>query len=166
MTEAYWEYQLKPCVETHDMLHNLLLHTGMAEAYWEYQLQTRCYTSYVIHHASHMFPSPHTGMAEAYWEFQLKPWDVCAGVIILKEAGGAITTIDNQMYRCVAGKDGEVSFFYCCQVKQPLRPRPPPPSTPHLTSSEFWAVLTVSSQPPSERGMAVQVRGCSRGAGQ
>lgn len=72
-------------------------------------------------------------MAEAYWEYQLKPWDVCAGVIILKEAGGAITTIDNQMYRCVAGKDGGVSFLL---RPSQAAPAPPPPAsfhpTPHL----------------------------------
>ncbi|GAX77080.1 hypothetical protein CEUSTIGMA_g4526.t1 [Chlamydomonas eustigma] len=38
------------------------------------------------------------GMAESYWEYLLKPWDTCAGVIILTEAGGKVTTLDGQLY--------------------------------------------------------------------
>ena len=40
------------------------------------------------------------GIAEAYWEYRLKPWDVCAGVLILEEAGGKVTTMDGLPYRC------------------------------------------------------------------
>eukprot|EP00195_Chlamydomonas_chlamydogama_P007859 CAMPEP_0202892436 /NCGR_PEP_ID=MMETSP1392-20130828/2159_1 /ASSEMBLY_ACC=CAM_ASM_000868 /TAXON_ID=225041 /ORGANISM="Chlamydomonas chlamydogama, Strain SAG 11-48b" /LENGTH=300 /DNA_ID=CAMNT_0049576379 /DNA_START=92 /DNA_END=994 /DNA_ORIENTATION=- len=38
------------------------------------------------------------GIAEAYWEYRLKPWDVTAGVIILEEAGGRVTTMDGLPY--------------------------------------------------------------------
>lgn len=38
------------------------------------------------------------GVVEAYWEFDLKPWDVCAGAIILQEAGGKLTTMDGSPY--------------------------------------------------------------------
>jgi myo-inositol-1(or 4)-monophosphatase len=38
------------------------------------------------------------GMVESYWEYLLKPWDTCAGVIILTEAGGKVTTLDGQAY--------------------------------------------------------------------
>jgi myo-inositol-1(or 4)-monophosphatase len=31
------------------------------------------------------------GRAEVFWEFALKPWDMAAGVLILREAGGACT---------------------------------------------------------------------------
>jgi myo-inositol-1(or 4)-monophosphatase len=31
------------------------------------------------------------GRFDAYWEENLKPWDVAAGSLILKEAGGKIT---------------------------------------------------------------------------
>jgi fructose-1,6-bisphosphatase/inositol monophosphatase family enzyme len=41
----------------------------------------------------------HPGMVESYWEYLLKPWDTCAGVIILTEAGGKVTTLDGQAYR-------------------------------------------------------------------
>ena len=35
------------------------------------------------------------GRFEGYWERDLKPWDVAAGYIIMKEAGGFITDIDD-----------------------------------------------------------------------
>ncbi|KAE8656198.1 Phosphatase IMPL1 [Hibiscus syriacus] len=34
------------------------------------------------------------GVAEAYWEYRLKPWDMAAGVLIVEEAGGAVTRMD------------------------------------------------------------------------
>lgn len=32
------------------------------------------------------------------WGSRLKPWDVCAGVLIVEEAGGRVTTMDGQPY--------------------------------------------------------------------
>ncbi|OWM72743.1 hypothetical protein CDL15_Pgr024795 [Punica granatum] len=34
------------------------------------------------------------GIVEAYWEYRLKPWDMAAGVLIVEEAGGAVTRMD------------------------------------------------------------------------
>jgi len=31
------------------------------------------------------------GRFDAFWEYDLKPWDVAAGAIIVKEAGGVVT---------------------------------------------------------------------------
>ncbi|MBI3176498.1 MAG: inositol monophosphatase, partial [Chloroflexi bacterium] len=28
---------------------------------------------------------------EGYWEFRLKPWDIAAGVLMVREAGGRVT---------------------------------------------------------------------------
>ena len=42
---------------------------------------------------------PHTGIVEAYWEYELKPWDTCAGVVVLTEAGGRVTTLEGGEYR-------------------------------------------------------------------
>ena len=39
-----------------------------------------------------------SGVYEGYYEMNLKAWDVSAGIIILKEAGGKITNIDNSEY--------------------------------------------------------------------
>ena len=35
------------------------------------------------------------GRFDGFWEFGLQPWDVCAGAIILEEAGGKVTDWDN-----------------------------------------------------------------------
>jgi myo-inositol-1(or 4)-monophosphatase len=32
------------------------------------------------------------GRADGYWEFRVKPWDVAAGILLVREAGGAATT--------------------------------------------------------------------------
>ncbi|MEQ1710349.1 MAG: inositol monophosphatase family protein, partial [Hyphomicrobium sp.] len=34
------------------------------------------------------------GRFDAYWERNLKPWDIAAGVVLVREAGGVITDID------------------------------------------------------------------------
>jgi myo-inositol-1(or 4)-monophosphatase len=39
-----------------------------------------------------------SGMADAYWEYRLKPWDMAAGVLILEEAGGTVTTMDGRAF--------------------------------------------------------------------
>jgi myo-inositol-1(or 4)-monophosphatase len=38
------------------------------------------------------------GQVDAYWQFNLKPWDVAAGVCILEEAGGRVSTADGLAY--------------------------------------------------------------------
>ena len=38
------------------------------------------------------------GKLDGFWEFQLSPWDVAAGVLILKEAGGKITSFKGEKY--------------------------------------------------------------------
>ena len=36
------------------------------------------------------------GRLDGYWEYTLKPWDVAAGIILVREAGGVITQLDGQ----------------------------------------------------------------------
>lgn len=38
------------------------------------------------------------GIADAYWEYRLKPWDMAAGVLIVEEAGGSVTTMDGRAF--------------------------------------------------------------------
>ena len=38
------------------------------------------------------------GVFDGYWESNLKPWDTAAGVLIVKEAGGIVTTYDGKKY--------------------------------------------------------------------
>ncbi len=36
------------------------------------------------------------GMVDGFWEFGLKPWDIAAGVLLIKEAGGMITDFEGK----------------------------------------------------------------------
>ena len=38
------------------------------------------------------------GRFDGYYEFSLKPWDICAGALILEEAGGVVTDWNNAEY--------------------------------------------------------------------
>jgi myo-inositol-1(or 4)-monophosphatase len=42
------------------------------------------------------------GRFEAFWEQHLKPWDVCAGALIVEEAGGRITGTDGSPFATAA----------------------------------------------------------------
>ena len=44
--------------------------------------------------ATHDFWHIASGRADVYWEFALGPWDVAAGVLLVREAGGAVTDLD------------------------------------------------------------------------
>jgi len=35
-----------------------------------------------------------SGQFDAFWELTLAPWDVAAGVVLVREAGGSVTTLD------------------------------------------------------------------------
>lgn len=39
------------------------------------------------------------GRIDGYWEFNLKPWDVCAGKLIVEEAGGEITDFKGKLWK-------------------------------------------------------------------
>lgn len=39
-----------------------------------------------------------SGVFDGYWEQRLHPWDTAAGAVIVKEAGGIITTFKNEAY--------------------------------------------------------------------
>jgi len=43
------------------------------------------------------------GTFEAFWEFDLKPWDVAAGALIVREAGGTVSAIDGSTFAIDAG---------------------------------------------------------------
>jgi myo-inositol-1(or 4)-monophosphatase len=34
------------------------------------------------------------GRADGFWEFGLSPWDIAAGTLLVKEAGGMVTDMD------------------------------------------------------------------------
>lgn len=35
------------------------------------------------------------GHFDAYWEFKIETWDICAGSLMVQEAGGVVTEVDN-----------------------------------------------------------------------
>jgi myo-inositol-1(or 4)-monophosphatase len=35
-----------------------------------------------------------SGSLDAFWELDLKPWDVMAGVLLIREAGGVVARVD------------------------------------------------------------------------
>jgi myo-inositol-1(or 4)-monophosphatase len=39
------------------------------------------------------------GRYEGFWEFHLNPWDTAAGILLVEEAGGAVTDFSGQKYR-------------------------------------------------------------------
>lgn len=43
------------------------------------------------------------GRFDAFWEYQLAPWDVAAGILIIREAGGVVTHLDGSPARAVHG---------------------------------------------------------------
>jgi len=44
--------------------------------------------------ATHDFWHIASGRADVYWEFGLSPWDVAAGMLLVREAGGRVTDLD------------------------------------------------------------------------
>ena len=42
------------------------------------------------------------GRAEVFWERSLKPWDVAAGMLIVREAGGFVCEIDDDRKSALA----------------------------------------------------------------
>ena len=43
------------------------------------------------------------GRFDAFWEFELQPWDVAAGTLIVREAGGRVTQTDGSPARVDSG---------------------------------------------------------------
>ena len=43
------------------------------------------------------------GRFDAFWEYQLAPWDVAAGILIIREAGGIVTHLDGSPAAAVQG---------------------------------------------------------------
>ncbi|MDM5263674.1 inositol monophosphatase family protein [Sulfurovum sp. XTW-4] len=52
------------------------------------------------------------GKVEAFYEIDLKPWDVAAGILIVQEAGGKISNVDNQPFdfddKSIVASNGKV----------------------------------------------------------
>jgi myo-inositol-1(or 4)-monophosphatase len=44
------------------------------------------------------------GRLDGYWERGLSPWDITAGVVLVQEAGGTVTTYDQQPFDLYSGR--------------------------------------------------------------
>jgi myo-inositol-1(or 4)-monophosphatase len=44
------------------------------------------------------------GVLDGYWELQIKPWDVSAGALLVREAGGCVTDTTGGPFRSTAGR--------------------------------------------------------------
>ena len=45
-----------------------------------------------------------SGRLDGYWEFKLKPWDVSAGALLVREAGGRVTDLDGGPFDSRSGR--------------------------------------------------------------
>jgi myo-inositol-1(or 4)-monophosphatase len=43
------------------------------------------------------------GRFEAFWELWLNPWDLAAGVLLVREAGGRVTDLEGNDARLIGG---------------------------------------------------------------
>jgi len=43
------------------------------------------------------------GRFDAFWELTLAPWDIAAGILLVREAGGIVTDLEGQSARPIAG---------------------------------------------------------------
>ncbi|MBI4508461.1 MAG: inositol monophosphatase [Deltaproteobacteria bacterium] len=44
------------------------------------------------------------GWLDGYWEFKLKPWDLAAGTVIVREAGGRVTSLEGGPFSAEEGE--------------------------------------------------------------
>ena len=52
------------------------------------------------------------GKFDAFWERNLKPWDIAAGILLVREAGGIVTDLD--------GRDGMMDCGHILATNDPL----------------------------------------------
>ena len=88
-------------------LKNALMLTGFA---YDRQERSAFYLHYVSHFLKHARGIRRAGSAaldlafvacgrgDAYWEFGLKPWDIAAGIVLVREAGGFVDSLYPQTH--------------------------------------------------------------------
>ena len=111
-------------VSTQSKLQNALIATGFpyakVNAGIEYQWVINCMTNLLPHiqdirrlgAASIDLCYLAQGKVEAFYEIDLKPWDVAAGILIVQEAGGKISNVDNKPFdfddKSIVASNGKV----------------------------------------------------------
>jgi myo-inositol-1(or 4)-monophosphatase len=71
-----------------------------------------------------------TGRLDGYWERGLSPWDLAAGVVIVREAGGKVTAYDETEFDLNSGRILATNGYLHSELSQALK------QTPH--SSAFY----------------------------
>lgn len=72
-----------------------------------------------------------SGRLDGYWERGLKPWDLLAGVVILKEAAGKISAYDESEFDLSSGRILATNGYIHSALSKALL------STPHSTDFNF-----------------------------
>jgi len=61
------------------------------------------------------------GTFEGYFEINLKPWDVAAGILMVKEAGGTVSRCDGGAYtldeRTIIASNGRIQEYIVEKIK-------------------------------------------------
>ncbi len=63
------------------------------------------------------------GRYDGFWEFDLQPWDVAAGTLLIREAGGTVTQVDGSAARVDAGSILASNGAIHEQLREVLRER-------------------------------------------
>ncbi len=60
------------------------------------------------------------GVFDAFWEANLKPWDAAAGVVLVREAGGVVTTYEGKDYvlgdKTLMSGNAKISSVICDRI--------------------------------------------------
>ncbi|GAB4338417.1 MAG: inositol monophosphatase family protein [Leptolyngbyaceae cyanobacterium] len=65
------------------------------------------------------------GRFDGYWERGLSPWDMTAGIVILREAGGQVTAYDGSPFQMPTGRILATNGSIHTQLSQALQEVPP-----------------------------------------
>jgi myo-inositol-1(or 4)-monophosphatase len=63
------------------------------------------------------------GRFDGYWESKLNPWDIAAGMLIVREAGGKITHYDNSEYQLSNGTVLATNSLIHSELSKALHPK-------------------------------------------
>jgi myo-inositol-1(or 4)-monophosphatase len=65
------------------------------------------------------------GRLDGYWERGIQPWDMAAGIVILREAGGKVTAYDGSPLDITSGRILATNGLIHAELSQALGETPP-----------------------------------------
>lgn len=125
--EGSWCGSLRLQVSACDQLHNALITTGFAPEppeQWEIcrQLHKNSHGIRVSGCAALDLAYVACGRVNAFWEVDLQPWDVAAGILLVREAGGVVSNLAGQTARLDSGNYLATSAALLPDLLSVLRP--------------------------------------------